>query len=173
MAARLTPLREEHAHLRPHIDGLRAAADAVGDAEPAALAAAVDEAIAFLVHHLSPHAGAEDAALYPVVQRVLGAPQATATMTRDHVEVHRLAEQLAATRAAWDATSAPDATTQRELRRLLYGLHAVVGLHFAKEEEVYVPLLEAALTPAEADAMFADLHRAAESLRGTGHHGEA
>ena len=30
-----------------------------------------------------------------------------------------------------------------ELRRLLYGLHALLKLHMAQEEESYLPLLEA------------------------------
>ncbi len=30
----------------------------------------------------------------------------------------------------------------RDLRRTLYGLHAILRLHFAQEEEQYLPLLE-------------------------------
>ena len=48
----------------------------------------------FSAHHLIPHAQAEDQALYPVVARVMGVPEATATMRRDHVEVGRLTEEL-------------------------------------------------------------------------------
>ena len=43
---------------------------------------------------------------------------------------------------------------ERELRRVLYGLYAVVKLHFAKEEEVYLPLLDRELTADEAQALF-------------------
>jgi hypothetical protein len=32
----------------------------------------------------------------------------------------------------------------RDLRRVLYGLHAILRLHFAQEEQQYLPLLEAA-----------------------------
>ena len=41
-----------------------------------------------------PHAKAEDAVLYPEVERVTGAPGATATMRREHVEVERLTAEL-------------------------------------------------------------------------------
>ncbi len=51
------------------------------------------------------------------------------------------------------------------LRRVLYGLHAVVSLHFAKEEEVYLPILEARLTPHEADTMFAAMEAAAHEIK--------
>jgi hypothetical protein len=36
----------------------------------------------------------------------------------------------------------PDAEDLPDLRRVLYGLHAVLRLHFAREEEVYLPLFE-------------------------------
>lgn len=161
MAAVMAPLRDEHQELMPHIEALRAAGDAVGTGEALAL---VDQAVEFLVHHLIPHAMAEDQALYPVVQRVMGAPEATATMSRDHVEVHRLTESLGELRVRLDAGEATD-ELHRELRRVLYGLYAVVRLHFAKEEEVYVPLLELRLDESEAAAMFEAMHHAGVSAR--------
>jgi hypothetical protein len=50
---------------------------------------------------------------------------------------------------------------------VLYGLHALIGEHFAEEEEVYLPLLEERLTPEEARALFRDMEAAA----GAQHHG--
>jgi hypothetical protein len=43
------------------------------------------------------------------------------------------------------------------LRRVLYGLYTIIGLHFAKEEELYAPLLERGLSPEEARVMFQKL----------------
>jgi hypothetical protein len=78
---------------------------------------------------------------------------------RDRVEVGRLAARLRGLRETLDAGElGPD--EQRELRRLLYGLHAVVGLHFAKEEEVYLPLLDRELTAAEAQRLFERMEHA-------------
>jgi hypothetical protein len=53
-----------------------------------------------------------------------------------------------------------DPNPQREIQRILYGLYiyAIIRLHFAKEEEVYLPLLDAELAPAEADDMFRAMH---------------
>ncbi len=160
MAALTQPLRDEHEELRPHIERLRQAAEAVGPAPTAVLRTLVDEVYGFLVHHLIPHAQAEDAALYPVVARLMGAPEATATMRRDHVEVGRLVEELGSLR---DQLTDPtyDQATVEALRRVLYGLYAVVRLHFAKEEEVYLPLLEARLSSEEAHAMFEEMEQAA------------
>src|SRR5689334_9606321 len=84
------PLRHEHAELLPRIEDLRATADAADVLDRGALVAELDAALGFLRGHLVPHARAEDAALYPAVERALGAPGATATMSRDHVEVVRL-----------------------------------------------------------------------------------
>ncbi|MBN2624153.1 MAG: hemerythrin domain-containing protein, partial [Acidimicrobiales bacterium] len=152
------PLRDEHAELTPHIAALAAAGDAVGRHDLDDLRAKVDASYDFLTTQLIPHAGAEDRALYPVVQRVLGAPEATATMSRDHVEVDRLTAQLGALRARLAATGDVDGELADDLRRVLYGLHALVSVHFAKEEEVYLPMLEARLTDAEAHEMFAAMH---------------
>src|SRR5581483_6174844 len=125
MASITQPLRDEHKELLPQVETLRTAADATGAASGEALGAAVDQAYAFLAHHLVPHAQAEERALYPVVEQVLGAPGATATMSRDHVEVRRLTEELAALRADLPATTASEAQL-RALRRVLYGLYTLV-----------------------------------------------
>ena len=154
MPSLMDPLRDEHATLLPSIERLRAAGDAVGEAPLSDLREGVDESFGFLVHHLIPHAQAEDTALYPVVQRAVGAAEATATMSRDHAEVHRLTEELGELRGDLARSSALSEELARELRRVLYGLYALVKVHFAKEEEIYLPLLEDRLTAAEATELF-------------------
>ena len=92
----------------------------------------------------------------------MGTPQATATMSRDHVEVSRLTEQLRRLRSQFSgANLAADQIT--DLRRVLYGLYALVKVHFAKEEELYLPLLDAHLSEAEAHQM---LHKMADVAHG-------
>lgn len=54
----------------------------------------------------------------------------------------------------------------KALRRVLYGLYALVKVHFAKEEEVYLPILDARLTPETAHEMFAAMESAAHTARG-------
>ena len=164
MATITQPLRDEHAELLPRIETLRSAAEAAGTLPLPELLAQVDEAYEFLARHLIPHAEAEDRALYPVVGRVMGAPEATATMSRDHVEVGRLTGELASLRAGLAAGRSGEGET-RDLRRVLYGLHALVRLHFAKEEEIYLPILDAKLSPPEAAEMFQAMERAAASAR--------
>jgi hypothetical protein len=56
--------------------------------------ALIDQAYTFLTRQLIPHAQAEEKALYPVVQRVMGSEQGTATMSRDHAEIEQLTLEL-------------------------------------------------------------------------------
>jgi iron-sulfur cluster repair protein YtfE (RIC family) len=157
----MQPLLDEHQHLRPHIEALAAAGDAVGAVALTSLRATVDDSLAFLLHHLIPHATAEEQVLYPAVARLLGDPRATATMTRDHVEIDRLVQELSALRTRLCTVDELDADLTGALRRVLYGLAAIVRLHLAKEEEVYVPVLEAGLTAGAADRLFEEMDTAA------------
>jgi iron-sulfur cluster repair protein YtfE (RIC family) len=142
--------------LLPHVETLVRVADAVGMAPLESLLRGIDEVYDFLSGHLIPHALAEDSALYPYIGEVLGAPEATATMSRDHLEISKLVEQLADLRSQL-ATEPLNAFRANELRRLLYGLYALVKLHFAKEEEVYFPLLDTR-------GMREEMHRVLEAM---------
>ncbi len=164
------PLREEHKELFPSVDRIRQVADLIGEAPMAEIQHGVEEVYDFLANHLKPHAQAEDAALYPVVQKVLGSPDATRTMSRDHVEVGRYIEELEEIRK--DLTgSALTSTQARSLRRVLYGVYALVRVHFSKEEEVYLPILDQRLTPQAAQEMFAAMEDAAHEAKHATHIG--
>ena len=154
------PLREEHRELLPKIERIRRVADSVGMVPAATLRERIAEVRAFLVHELIPHARAEDAELYPVVARLMGAPEATATMQHDHVEVAGLVDELEAVEPELLGSSLP-LEVEQALRRILYGLYALVKVHFVEEEEIYLPLLDAGLSEVEATAMFAALEAAA------------
>jgi iron-sulfur cluster repair protein YtfE (RIC family) len=155
------PLRDEHAHLAPHVQALRELADLVGETSVESLRQDIDGAYRFLTHHLIPHAEVEDQVLYPVVGKALNAPEATATMRRDHVEVSRLTAELGIVRAQLVGTALAPAQA-KALRRILYGLYALVRVHFAKEEEIYLPILDQRLSAEEARDLFAAMDHAAE-----------
>ena len=158
------PLREEHKELFPHVDQIRQVAERIGEAPIAEIRLGLEEAYDFLAYHLKPHAEAEDAALYPVVQQVLGSPDATKTMSRDHVEVGRYIEDLATLKNSLsdDPLSRQQTTS---LRRVLFGVYALVKVHFAKEEEVYLPILDQRLTPEAAQKMFERMESAAHEAK--------
>ena len=157
MTMMMAPLHREHRKLLPFIEALRTAADCVGDAPLEVVVDSVDASYRVLTHTLLPHAAAEDEVLYPLVSRAMGAPMATATMRRDHVEVQHLAEELGELRWRLHRTDLLATDLAQSLRRVLYSLYALVSVHFAKEEEIYTPILERSLSIEEADAMFASL----------------
>ncbi|MCK6585621.1 MAG: hemerythrin domain-containing protein [Anaerolineales bacterium] len=157
------PLRDEHKELFPHVERICQAAELIGNAPLDEIRRGVEEAYDFLANHLKPHAEAEDAALYPVVQQVLGSPDATKTMSRDHVEVSRYIEELAALQA--NLTDPLTSAQVTALRRVLFGAYALVKLHFAKEEEVYLPILDQRLTPEAAQEMFERMEAAAHEAK--------
>ncbi len=164
MTSLTQPLREEHKELLPHIESLKQAGLAVHGTLTQSSFDSIDQAYQFLTKELLPHAHAEEAALYPAVQKALGTPLGTATMSRDHVEVERLTEELAKVRAQLYGNEI-GVQLANELKRILYGLYALVKLHFAKEEEVYLPLLDTKLTPPEAEEMFAAMEKAAHAAK--------
>lgn len=161
------PLREEHRELLPRIERIRRVADSVGLVPVAMLRERIAEVHAFLTRELVPHATAEDLELYPVVARVMGAPEATATMRHDHVEVAGLVDEL---EAIEPELSGPSLSLEVEqvLRRILYGLYTLVKVHFVEEEEIYLPLLDARLSEDEARTVFAAMEAAAARIKAEG-----
>ena len=162
------PLRDEHKELFPSVDRIRQVAELIGEAPISEIQQGVEEVHEFLAYHLKPHAEAEDAALYPVVQKVLGSPDATKTMSRDHVEVGRYIEELASLKENLSEAALTSEQTQ-SLRRVLYGVYALVKIHFAKEEEVYLPILDQRLTPESAQDMFQAMEDAAHKAKHVAH----
>jgi len=159
-------LREEHQLLLPEIERLRIIADGVGEFSHAKLRRSIDEVYDFLAHRLIPHAEAEEEILYPAVGKALGTPQATTTMSRDHAEISRCTEQL---KALQSRIFEPDFdwVSAKELRRALYGLHSILTLHLAKEEEIYLPILDRYLSEDDAHEL---RHKLAEMSHNEAHH---
>lgn len=162
------PLREEHQDLLPRVAALKATADALSGGSAEVLHDRIGEACEFLTGHLIPHAIAEDRVLYPVVCRVMGSDSATKTMSRDHVEVGKLTDELGRLRGEVSG-AIPSEATKNELRRVLYGLYTLVQVHFAKEEEVYLPLLDERLDETSAAEMFEAMEKAASEAKAVGH----
>ncbi len=159
----MQPLRDEHRQLLPRIERIRAVADGIGTSTTESLREQISEVSTFLQEHLIPHAKAEEAVLYPEVERVMAAPRATASMSRDHVEVAALAAELDEIEGRIGRATRP--ADERDARRVLYSLYAIVKLHFTEEEEIFVPILEETLDADEAREMFDRLDAAAASAR--------
>jgi hemerythrin HHE cation binding domain-containing protein len=132
VTARTLPLVRENEQLLDHVEHIRVAALELPALWPEERHELLGRILDFLRHDLGAHAEREESGLYPHVARILGDPRATDSMTYDHVAIRQLTARLA------DA-SVHDVSL---LQELLYGLHALITVHFQKEEEVYLPLLD-------------------------------
>lgn len=133
------PFRHEHAELLGHIEHLaQAAREMPGLPEPER-AALRDRAIAFLRGTLIPHAEAEEHILYPAWAKLVGFPDAAVPMVHDHEAIVARVQRL-------EATALADVDA---LQEVLYGLHALILVHFGKEEELQLPVFDAAPEVAE------------------------
>ncbi len=72
----------------------------------------------------------------------LGSREATATMSRTHAEIQRLSERIGTHIALANAHNEIRPDQVADLRACLYGLHALLRLHFLQEEESYFTLAE-------------------------------
>jgi hypothetical protein len=132
----------EHRTLWPHLARIRDVADHLDAGDPAdSIVMLRRDVQQFLVEELGPHEQAEDHDLYPVVARVLGGNDPTAMMSRAHVEIGHLIRRISSVIDDLDPDE-PDKEAIIELRRLLYGLHAILKLHFAQEDEGYLSLAD-------------------------------
>lgn len=128
------PFHADHRRLLGHVERLRLAAAEAAELGHAEREVLVGQALAFLRGELVPHAEAEERVLYPAVAEQLGAPEATAPMIHDHLAIRMRTAELEHT----------DPRDLAKLQELLYGLYALISVHFAKEEALYLPLLEQA-----------------------------
>ena len=128
------PFRQEHEALLEHIEHLAAAARELPRLSPAEREALVGRVLGFLRGTLLPHAKAEEEVLYPEWARLVGYDEAAVPMVHDHEAIVARVERLERT----------DPADVDSLQELLYGLHALIGVHFRKEEDIQLPTFDAA-----------------------------
>ena len=148
------PVRREHAELHAHIEHIGQAAREVPRLDRGERELLVGRIVEFLTGTLVPHAKAEEEVLYPEWARLVGFEDAAVPMIHDHEAIVERIERL-------ERADLDDVDT---LQELLYGLHALIGVHFRKEEDIQLPAFDAAppvVTQAVLDRM--------ETLTGQAH----
>ena len=128
--------RAEHREFAPEMARIRDVADRLGTLTPDETKRELEAVRWFIVERLPKHEEEEEAAVYPVVAQLMGGEDPMSSMARAHVEIDHLArvyQQLLDDLPAGE----PSADDLTDLRRVLYGLFAVLRLHFAQEEEAY------------------------------------
>lgn len=133
----------EHERLHAARATVRTAARSLADGPGPAADAAVRHALQALTADVLPHEHAEETELYPALADYLRDPEAMVTMSREHTEIHRMVERIR--RHLDSAPGGLRADQIEDLRATLYGLDAVLTLHFAQEDEALFTLAHAPL----------------------------
>lgn len=135
-------IRAEHRGIEPHIDAILTTADAVGVVPRQILIDMIAGVLDFLQHELLPHAEQEDAAVYLAVEKAIGAAGSTNSMKREHIGIKAFVDELSDIHGVIVSKTAISDETICDLRRVLYGIHALISMHLTVEEDVYLPLLD-------------------------------
>jgi uncharacterized protein (DUF2249 family)/iron-sulfur cluster repair protein YtfE (RIC family) len=164
-------MRAHHRELAHTLDGYAADVEARGaDIDTVALADMLDRLTGFLTSDLLPHAQGEEQTLYPALDRILrehGRP--TATMSVDHEYIGEHARQIAETARRLRSAEKPEqASLVRQLQRQVVLLQGLFTVHLAKEERVYLPLIDQVMSAAEQRALLEALHDGAGNATGDG-----
>jgi iron-sulfur cluster repair protein YtfE (RIC family) len=128
--------RAEHRAFAPELQRLRATADRLGSLPPEEVRRELAAVRGFVLERLPQHEEEEEAAVYPVVAKMLGGEDPMSSMARAHIEISHLARVYGQLLDDLPQEG-PTPEDLMDLRRVLYGLHAILRLHFAQEEEAY------------------------------------
>ncbi|HEY2671267.1 MAG TPA: heavy metal translocating P-type ATPase [Rugosimonospora sp.] len=124
----------EHERLRDALIRLRSTADLVAMEHDGAMCVdRLRDAYKRLSRQLISHDEAEERRLYPELAGPVG-PDTTATMSRAHTEIRRLVDRVDG-HLCLTSDSRLEADQVPDLLATLYGLDAILRLHFAEEEE--------------------------------------
>lgn len=146
-AATRQRLEADHTDMRPLIVRVREAADSLGAADRGAVPSLLRGLRDALVADLLPHEMEEETTVYPLLAKALGGEDPLAPLSTTHREIFHLARLFGRAVDALPAAG-PDPQQLPELRRVLYGLHAILELHLAQETELYMTLADAGASAA-------------------------
>lgn len=128
------PFRREHEQLLEHIEHLRQAAREMPRLSEGERKDLRGRVLGFLRGSLLPHAKAEEEILYPEWASLVGFREAAVPMIHDHEAIVARVDRL----------EVADLSDSDTLQELLYGLYALISVHFRKEEDLQLPAFDAA-----------------------------
>ncbi|HKS71373.1 MAG TPA: DUF2249 domain-containing protein [Ktedonobacterales bacterium] len=164
-------IRTHHHALAETLDSYTADLEAgASSLESARLAELLDGLTGFLTGELLPHARGEEQTLYPALDPIIrehGSP--TATMRVDHEYIGAYVRQIgeAARRLRAAGEQQERERLAQQLARQMIQLQGLFTVHLAKEERVYLPLVEEAISAGDQRALLAALHDEAEGVSST------
>ncbi|WP_332839065.1 heavy metal translocating P-type ATPase [Nocardia bovistercoris] len=128
----------EHERLHAARASVKTAAESLAHGPGPEVDTAVRRALELLTADVLPHEHAEETELYPALTDYLRDPEAMVTMSREHTEIQRLVDRIR--RHLDSAPTGVRADQIEDLRATLYGLDAILTLHFAQEDEALFTL---------------------------------
>jgi hypothetical protein len=131
----------EHDELRDTVSLIRGSADRLVLGADADALQSIAGVYALLHERILPHEHAEETELYPALATPLHSGEATATMSRTHAEIQRLADRIGTHVHMAQAAGGIQPDQVDDLLACLYGLYALLRLHFIQEEENYFTLV--------------------------------
>lgn len=132
----------EHEELRDVLEQIRVSADLLVEGANDAALHSIQRSYGLLEERILPHERAEENQLYPALAAALHGSEATATMSRAHAEIQRLADRIGSHLQLAQAAGHLEPSQRDDLLACLYGLYAVLRLHFVQEEENYFTLAQ-------------------------------
>ncbi|MDI9914465.1 heavy metal translocating P-type ATPase [Rhodococcus sp. IEGM 1379] len=141
----LTMLRgfsADHRKMRDELEIIRLTAEAVASGNRVSALRRLHETDRFLQEVILPHERTEGANLYPALEHSLGGADSIATMAGAHAEIERLCRRLEHHVRTADRNGGVEAEQVQDLLACLYGLYAVLTLHFRQEEQSYFVLAD-------------------------------
>jgi iron-sulfur cluster repair protein YtfE (RIC family) len=125
-----------HRTLRPRIGELASLAARLEELPGPEARSQLERLHEMLEKELLPHEREEQRTAYPLIESILKGEDPTGPLIQTHHEIHRLT-RLYGRLVAQLPAEGPGQEDFRDLRRVLYGLHAILSLHFAQEDELY------------------------------------
>jgi hemerythrin-like domain-containing protein len=168
----IAQLLNEHAPIMEQLAGLRAVVSDIARMGESALPGArpiLERASRLIDVVLARHARKEEEALFPIMERVIGAAGPTMVMRREHHDIHDQGEILRATLRELNEIEHPllEASGGRLRHSLAEGASAatfqalagrildLVDTHFHKEEQVLFPMAQQLLIDSELEEVAA------------------
>lgn len=150
-------LRVHHAALRAGASQLaRVAANLIPWSTPD-ITDQLTEIRGFLSAQLLPYMQAEDAIVYPMMDKVMGAEPVTSTMIADHDAIRERFDGMTSVVTAIGVGPPTDSELEA-LREHLYALWAIIDLHLLKEEKILFATLDERLSSADAHTLDDKMH---------------
>jgi len=135
-------LREEHRSIDAGIDRLREVADRLDGNDAAATERLLAEVRTLIDDVLIPHEREDERRVYPLLGAALRGDDPLGPLSRAHHELELQARAFATLHEHMTA-GGPSVAERQEFQRVLYGLHSILRLHNAQEEELFHELSDA------------------------------